>query len=106
MTEFYRKIIDDIEQHTYNGTLETFRILNRNIFKKYKKSKINNPCVENSRKKELNEMHVSLAWRTLFYLKKTILYLYTFCITIIILLQNSDSLTIQKLFRDPWILIH
>ena len=81
--EFYRKIIDDSEQHTYNGTLETFRILNRNMFEKYKKSKINNPCVENSRKKELNEMRVSLAWRTLFYLKKTILYLYTFCITII-----------------------
>ena len=82
--EFYKKIIDDSEEHTYSGTLETFRILNRNIFNKYKKSKINtNPCVENSRKKELNEMCVSLAWRTLFNLKKTILYLYTFCITII-----------------------
>ena len=82
--EFYRKIIDDSEKHTSSGTLETYRILNRNIFEKYKKSKKDiNPCVGNSRKKEFNEMHVSLSWRTLFYLKKTMIYLYSLCVTII-----------------------
>lgn len=84
--EFLKNLDENNKKWTMKGTLETSKILNSNLYNKYIKEKINSSsqCTKKVREQSSEKYGVpnlylaSLAWKILYNLKRTLLFLYEY----------------------------
>ena len=92
--EFIKENDDNNKIFTMKGTLSTYQIFNSNIFTKFKNEKIQSStiCVSSKLKQKsdtdgISNLYLaSLAWKTLYNLKRTLIFLYEYSL----ILSSSD----------------